>query len=232
MYGVSRFIALPHLDQRTLAVVYLLVENEVKRRNLLHRNRAVKEDENLFTISTLQSEVWDRLLVQQLLDQPEFRALLPPHIQHLRPLVAFTHSIPIGRRVQNYKRFFSGSSVEELIQISQQPCDCHLYVHLSHNGCAYCPEGHGGHVLTADPYFAHLALPPGYGPAVVELLSLGAKYRPTGVTVMTPEHRASTMQSFTTALNAYIVALQREAEAPQTTSSPLERRSCVHSPSV
>ncbi len=43
IYGVSRFIALPDLDQRTLAVVYLLVEKEVKRRKLLHINKEVKE---------------------------------------------------------------------------------------------------------------------------------------------------------------------------------------------
>jgi hypothetical protein len=129
-------------------------------------------------------------------------------------LVIFKHSVPIGRRVQNYKRFLSGFSVEELIQFSQQPCKCHRYVHLPHNGSAYCPEGHEGHVLTADPHFAQIALPPAYGPAVVELLSLGAKYRPTGVTVMTPEHRASTMESFTAALHTYIVALQQDAKSP------------------
>jgi hypothetical protein len=89
--SVTRFISLPDIDQRTLSLAYLLIENEVRRRNIIHNSKTT-QGQKMFTISRLESEVWDRLRVQGLLQQEDITQLLPQNVQHFIPRVVFKAS--------------------------------------------------------------------------------------------------------------------------------------------
>lgn len=214
LYGVSRFIALPQLHQVTLAKAYMLIEAEVHRRNILHIGRHPKGELTLFTISILKSDVWDCLRVQQLLDQPELVALLPPIIQHIQTQVAFKHVRTVASRVQNQKDFFAGLTINQLEALALGPCPCPEFEHISHQGIPFCPVGHQGHVVTAAPHFASVFLPHRFGLHVEQFLLLGGKYRPREVTHMTPEHRDETLLSFSNTLDKHILVLRRKARCP------------------
>ena len=161
-------------------------------------------------------DMMDLLQIQKVLSDRSLLQLLPdaiknnPKARGLCPMLAPKYPLPMGARWQNYKQVFDGSilSYQQLHELVATPfggpqagCFCHGIP------AAFRPEGHGGHVYTADPEFLTHMLPE--YPDIRRLYEKGAKFRPSRTQFVSIQHKEKCMESVFRGMSNFVAAIDR-----------------------
>ena len=217
--NVSRILQLACLHRvsqisvASQSVLRDLLATEMQRRYALARRQSGPRPNFTFLF---ESQLIDLLKIQSVLSDPALLQLLPqairshPKGKNLCPRMAPKYPVPIGAQWINYKRVFDGTamSFQEMLDLIATPfqgtgagCFCHGLPE------SFRPEGHGGHVYTADPAFLTHMLPE--HPHICHLFQKGAKFRPSYTQYVTEAHKARCMQQVEKGMHDFIEQLDR-----------------------
>ena len=159
-------------------VVDFIIQHLTSR--VQNRHRRGKKANKMF-LPPFMSVLLDDLPLQRILASDELSSLLPSEMRHVHIMLGYSYSCPIGRRWYNYRGFFTSHTTQELRQLADSPCDCHLaeYDEFKLPGC--------DHVTTCSPEFLRRKFP--HLPNLAAIWERGAKYRPHEYPLDAIEHR-------------------------------------------
>ena len=194
-------------DQSTL--VDAIVAHLESRLQNHHRRgkRAIK-----MFVPSFVSILMDDLPLAQILANAESASLLPPTMRHVHVMLGFRYSCPIGRRWFNYRDFFTSHSTDELRDIANSPCDCHLpkYDRFKLPGCE--------HVTTCSSDFLRMQCP--HLPNLADIWDRGSKYRPHNYELDSFAHRQQLMLELEATMGKFKANMARKFEVQQHVLTP------------
>ena len=171
-----------------------------------NRHRKGKSATRMF-VPAFMSVLLDDLPLQKILASQAATSLLPVQMRHVHIMLGFGYSRPIGRQWFNYGRFFTDHNTQQLHDIASGPCSCHLpqYAHFKLPGCE--------HVTTCSPDFLRQEFP--HLPALADIWTRGAKYRPHTYPQDCQEHRADIMAELSDTVSKLRARLSRQFSVPE-----------------
>jgi hypothetical protein len=217
--GLSSLPLSPSYDPASFSVLYTGLESHLLSR---YRGKPPRSKDRFMVVFPLyDSQVWDMLNPQGILCS-DLLDTLPPPLRDAVPLVTFKHTMPLGLQVINKRAFFSLQTLADLQHCATARCPC------SFLSAFFKPDGHFGHVLTADTSFvAHFlsvlgTTPPVVAREVAHLLHLGTSYRPLHHEFLDEAYRRDLRHTWDVGLSAWLREICLDKGVPMSHARPYQ----------